>query len=150
METGLSETTNMDTIAARLRGEMAESFRDLFNEGKEDGRRWAKSAHYDEIQTALAWYPGFDRIFDIEDEALVDYFRDAIDETEHLGFENHTEEMDDRTLEWAKGWKEGVEQFWNEVEGMPYVSGDQGKGGNDRGRFTGLTTYTGDRSEFLL
>ena len=106
---------DMEATVERLKKEKAESGEDFLNTGKVDGLEWAKVSHYLDIQNALKWNPEMGYIPDKED--LREEIITMIKEDPDLGFEEHSWEMTDETTEWAKGWVEGVKEFWNQVAG---------------------------------
>lgn len=111
----LKEEFDMEAAIERLRSEKAEVEQDFFNQGKNDGLEWAKNAHYEEIRGALEWDPGTQTLPD--DEGLREEINTWIEEDPDLDFEYRSGEMTNETFEWAKGWVEGVKEFWDEVKG---------------------------------
>jgi hypothetical protein len=106
---------DMEATVERLRAERDEGEEILFDEGKNDGLEWAKYSHYSSLKDALEWDPTNGEVPDQAD--LREEIQDMIHDDEHLGFEANSWEMDDVTTKWAKGWVEGVQEFWSQVEG---------------------------------
>ena len=105
---------DMEATVERLRGEMAEVNQDLFDQGKNNGFVWASMSHYLDIKSALGWNPEMGDLPDEED--LRAEVVDMIHEDPDLDFETDSWQMARETIEWAKGWVEGVQEFWNQVK----------------------------------
>ncbi|MBL7224674.1 MAG: hypothetical protein ISS59_00955 [Desulfobacteraceae bacterium] len=103
----------MDQIIERLKTEKAEVEVNLFDQGKNDGLMWAKEAHYLDIQSTLEWNPGNGDLPDQAEqrEEVLNMIHDDPD----LGFEANSWQMDEKTTEWAKGFVDGVQDFWDQA-----------------------------------
>jgi len=109
--------SNMDmaAIAERLRREKLESQTESSELGRKEGARWARSAHYKELQYALGWHPDTQPR---RDEILGGYFTDlfaADQELKRIAPEGD-KESNEFIRTFLSGWKEGVEVFWNEIK----------------------------------
>jgi predicted CopG family antitoxin len=106
----------------RLRREKLELEGDYFSMGKEAGIEWAKSAHYGDLQFALGWdpNPGEDprRLGRKGMEHLEEYFSDMIENDELMAFEDNRHLTNQYLERFLKGWKEGVEVFWNDIKDL--------------------------------
>jgi Arc/MetJ-type ribon-helix-helix transcriptional regulator len=106
----IREDLDLGQIIERLRQEKIQSEGDSFDRGKNDGFQWAKSAHYDDLQYVLQWN-------DLEnaqkDPLLGDYFSKIYSSNRFLKRETYYN--GDYFLNYLKGWKQGIEQFWDEV-----------------------------------
>lgn len=110
---------SMEATIERLRAEKTEAENDWYDMGVKEGIAWAKNVSYATLQYMLA--------FDVEDHSWSSLVKDEIlgedfDETfkENSGFLTFDENFGNPssiTLQWLRGWKEGVETFWREVEG---------------------------------
>jgi hypothetical protein len=94
-----------------LRREKLQSEGNFFESGKKDGILWARSAHYDDIQYALHW-PVAENAG--KDDILGGYFQEKFT-LNRLG-EQYTYFNKEYLLNYLKGWKQGVEQFWAEIK----------------------------------
>jgi metal-responsive CopG/Arc/MetJ family transcriptional regulator len=111
----LRSSVDMAAIAERLRREKLESQTESSEQGKKEGVKWARSAHYKELQYALRWLPEKDPQ---RNEILGDYFSDLFAANHDL--QPNTPEGKLASSEYVEtflsGWKEGVEAFWNEIK----------------------------------
>lgn len=107
---------DFSSIVDRLKKEKLEFEFNITEWGKKDGLEWCKTAHYRELQYALAWSPYKNPD---QDKELGDYFS-------HM-FEKYRKRMtatgkkaqdclNGFSEKYLKGWKEGVDLFWNEVK----------------------------------
>lgn len=110
------EEIDLSSIVDRLKKEKLEFESNIMESGKKDGLEWSKTAHYRELQYALSWNPVGNPA---KDEELGDYFAhkfalytDRLFETGKMA-QNRICSFSEKYL---KGWKEGVEIFWNEVK----------------------------------
>ena len=111
----------MEEIIERLKTEKAQSEKDYFELGKNEGLAWAKAAHYEEIKYVL--FRHIPRQMPDDNNTigagLCEYFVGIVEENEVFQFN-----MDAATPEWLNefgskfldGWQEGVSEFWYEVE----------------------------------
>ncbi|MCG8473393.1 MAG: hypothetical protein MI742_16260 [Desulfobacterales bacterium] len=107
---------DLTSVVDRLRREKAEFEANFVEEGKRAGLEWSRTAHYRELQYALAWTPSKNPF---KDEHLGDYFSQML-KTESERFAITGRMVQKRFQEFIDtyllGWKEGVEIFWNEVK----------------------------------
>lgn len=112
----IKEEMDLSAIIERLKKEKIEHEFNLLELGKQDGLEWSKTAHYRELQFALAWDPNKTPQ---PDDVLKDYFAQM--------FESYRQRIavSGRMAQdlwhcfsekYIRGWKEGVELFWNEVK----------------------------------
>lgn len=106
----IREDLDLQEIIERLRSEKVRSEGNVFDSGKHDGLLWARSAHYDDLMYALAW-DDIDNA--VKDEVLGGFFRERIAKNALL--ETRPEGGGESLKVYVKGWKSGVEQFWNEI-----------------------------------
>ncbi len=106
---------DMGAIVERLRQEKAESQSESSELGKKEGVKWARSAHYEELQYALRWLPEKDPQ---RNEVMGDYFMTlfASDRELQLIAPEGTAKSNEFVRMFLQGWKEGVEAFWNEIK----------------------------------
>lgn len=104
------------SIVDRLKKEKIDYEFNITEWGKKDGVEWCKTAHYRELQYALAWnrdeHP--DR-----DEELGDYFSHMFKKYKKqiaASGKKAQDAVSGFSGKYLKGWKEGVELFWNEVK----------------------------------
>jgi hypothetical protein len=84
--------------------------------GRKDGLEWCKTAHYTELQYALVWSPCQNPV---QDEQLGDYFSEMFEKYRRRIAATGQKAQDwisDFSDRYLKGWKEGVELFWEEVK----------------------------------
>ncbi|MDY6903867.1 MAG: hypothetical protein SWH61_04200 [Thermodesulfobacteriota bacterium] len=112
-QTRLQDELDQSAIIERLRNEKAESENNYFDLGKKDGLKWAKNAHYDDLQYALRWTPGDNPT---HDNILGDYFDDRIKQDDIMDYAVGDPTSVNAFVEtYIQGWKEGVQAFWDEV-----------------------------------
>ena len=120
----------MTEIIERLKREKAEAENEWFDQGKNDGLEFAKRSSYEDLKYAL----NIETIKEIskkealigcdptQDEILGDYFSDIFETYDQLGFEkqsysNYVGDIPNNFyIEWEAGWKEGIQEFWDEVK----------------------------------
>lgn len=112
----LREEIDFSAVVDRLKKEKIEFECNITECGKKDGLEWSKTAHYRELQYALAWnsYENPDR-----DEELGDYFSHMFKHCKKRITASGKKAQDcfnGFSEKYLKGWKEGVELFWNEVK----------------------------------
>ena len=111
----LRSNIDMAAIAERLRQEKLASQTESSELGKKEGVKWARSAHYKELQYALKWQPEENPQ---RNEVIGGYFIDLFADNPELQ-RNASEgslESSEFILSFLSGWKEGVEAFWNEIK----------------------------------
>ncbi|MCE5210529.1 MAG: hypothetical protein LLG40_03130 [Deltaproteobacteria bacterium] len=107
---------DFSSIVDRLKKEKIDYEFNIIECGKKDGLEWCKTAHYRELQYALAGslYKNPD-----QDEELGDYFSDMFEKYKEQMTATGKKAQDFLNVfseKYLKGWKEGVELFWNEVK----------------------------------
>ena len=106
---------DMAAIAERLHREKLASQTESSELGKKEGVKWARSAHYKELQYALKWLPEENPQ---RNEVIGGYFIDLFAENQEL--QRRTSEGNLESSEFVRnflsGWKEGVDAFWNEIK----------------------------------
>ena len=111
----LRSNIDMAAIAERLRREKLASQNESSELGKKEGVKWARSAHYKELQYALRWLPEENPQ---RNEVMGDYFTDLF--ATSLALQRSVPEGDmessEIVLTFLSGWKEGIEAFWNEIK----------------------------------
>jgi hypothetical protein len=106
----IREDLDLHDIIERLRKEKASSEEDFSDSGRRDGLLWARSAHYDDLIYALDW-SDIDNA--VKDEVLGGFFLEKSKNNKLL--EARPEGLSESFRVYIKGWKSGVEQFWNEI-----------------------------------
>ncbi len=111
----LQSNIDMAAIAERLRREKLESQTESSELGKKEGVKWARSAHYKELQYALSWLPEENPQ---RNEVIGGYFTDLFRAREELQriAPDANNESSEFVRTFLSGWKEGVEAFWNEIK----------------------------------
>jgi Arc/MetJ-type ribon-helix-helix transcriptional regulator len=111
----LRSNIDMAAIAERLRREKLASQTESSELGKKEGVKWARSAHYKELQYALGWLPDKNPQ---RNEVIGDYFADLFAKRNEL--QGNSPQGDIESSEFVRnflsGWKEGVDAFWNEIK----------------------------------
>ena len=107
----IREDLDLTQVIERLRREKLESDGNCFDTGRGDGIRWAKTAHYNDLQYALHWTVTEDKA--PADQILGDYFSEI--KFGNRLFDSATPYGAEYFLSYLRGWKSGVEQFWEEV-----------------------------------
>jgi len=111
----LRSNIDMAAIADRLRREKLESRSESSELGKKEGVRWARSAHYEELQYALKWLPEKNPQ---RNEVMGDYFSNLFASDKELLLIAPEGNIDSNEFvrTFLAGWKEGVDAFWSEIE----------------------------------
>ena len=107
---------DFSSVITRLKKEKIDYEFNITECGKKDGLEWCKTAHYDELQYALAWTPYANPF---RDEELGDYFSDMFKKYKKriaAGGRKAQDWFNVFSEKYVKGWKEGVELFWSEVK----------------------------------
>ena len=135
-EESAARNIDMASIIERLKKEKSESKSTYKQRGYEEGLRWARSAHYDDLRYVLGWNekmpPGDnpdlhkyllkiikgDRFMEvmIEDgrgDQYAFYMPPEHDSPPHLRLLSWVNDYADAFL---AGWKRGVIEFWSQVE----------------------------------
>jgi metal-responsive CopG/Arc/MetJ family transcriptional regulator len=115
----IREDLDLGQVVERLRKEKMQSEGNYFESGKIDGILWAKTAHYDHLQYALHWN---DLENAIKDPILGDYFcrtnipNHRLHSNDSNGINNSdTYYNSEYFLNYLQGWKQGIQQFWEEI-----------------------------------
>lgn len=106
----LREDLDLSQIIDRLRHEKMQSEGNYFQSGKNDGILWAKTAHYDDLQYALHWTNLENAT---KDEILGHYFSTNPPASRLLLSSTYPDTK--YALSYLQGWKQGIEQFWDEI-----------------------------------
>ena len=112
----LRKEIDLSAVVARLKKEKIEFEFNITEWGKKDALEWCKTAHFRELQYALAWvsYENPD-----QDKELGDYFSHMFEKYKKQITATGKKAQDavgDFSEKYLKGWKEGVDLFWNEVK----------------------------------
>ena len=107
----IREDLDLGQIIERLRREKMQSEGNYLETGKNDGILWAKTAHYDHLMYALHWH---DLQNAGKNEILGQYFTEIFQL--HHSLERNTYCQPEHLLNYLKGWKQGVEYFWEEIK----------------------------------
>jgi len=107
---------DLSSVVARLKKEKIDYEFNITECGRKDGLEWCKTAHYHELQYALAWTP---HQHPDQDDELGDYFSDMFEK-----YKKRIAATGQKAQDWIavfsekylRGWKEGVELFWGEVK----------------------------------
>jgi hypothetical protein len=125
----IKENATMETVIERLKKEKMEEENEFYEIGKTDGLQWSKGASYRELKYAAeeftAMFEISEDIFSYDpksNEILGDYFSDIFDEYKDrgMGWEQkaYSNYIPNKAFQlWEQGWKEVVEDFWEEVKG---------------------------------
>jgi hypothetical protein len=108
----IQEDLDLSEIIDRLKREKERSEGNYFDTGRLDGIAWGKMAHYDDIQYALVWE---DLENALKDRVLGKYFEEKIKELQRLDM--RMEDVSGYAELYLKGWKKGLDEFWEEVKG---------------------------------
>jgi Arc/MetJ-type ribon-helix-helix transcriptional regulator len=106
----IREDLDLHDIIERLRQEKARSEGDFLESGRREGLLWARSAHYDDLMYALSW-SDYDNA--AKDTILGGFFQERV--RDNRLFEAGAEGNAEYFRIYVMGWKNGVEQFWNEI-----------------------------------
>lgn len=106
----IREDIDLGQVVERLRKEKMQSEGNYFESGRNNGLQWARTAHYDDLQYALKWKELENAT---EDKVLGDYFS-HIRASTHL-FNSHPYSDPEYFFNYLQGWKQGIEQFWQEI-----------------------------------
>jgi hypothetical protein len=107
----LMEEIDLASIVDRLKKEKLEFETNIVEKGKNDGLEWSKTAHYRELQYALAWNPDGNPALDDE---LGDYFAHILNKyKERVSARGKMaqDRINGFLEKYLSGWKEGVEQI---------------------------------------
>jgi len=113
----LRSEIDFTSIVDRLKKEKIDYEFNFAEWGKKDGIEWCKTAHYEELQYALAWIAPYKD--PAQDEELGDYFAGMFEKYRKRMMATGKKAQDavsGFSEKYLKGWKEGVELFWSEVK----------------------------------
>jgi hypothetical protein len=102
------EKEESEARAAEVRKRRAELKTGDYAKGKDDGLAWAREAHYDDLKRIAGYIIS-------GSPATEEVYQDIIDDyapSEERGITDMTA--------WAKGWLDGIAEFWKKVE--PHLS----------------------------
>ncbi len=114
----IDKDTEMKEIIERLRKEKLESDYNYYEEGRNEGFKWAKAAHYNELIFALAWDPrqGLPEKTG-EGQMLREYISDMIKNDKLMEFNSQAKEgLNEYALTYITGFKEGIHPLWDEIK----------------------------------
>jgi hypothetical protein len=117
LTTKIRNEFDISSIVDRLKKEKIDYEFNIRECGKKDAIEWCKTAHYDELQYALSWIAPYQN--PDEDEKLGDYFSSMFDKHKKMlaaTGKKAQQCFNDFSEKYLKGWKEGVDLFWNEVK----------------------------------
>lgn len=104
-----SKDYNMTEIIKRLKQEKLICEKQYYTLGKDEGLRWAKTAHYEDLLYVVGTNDTY-RL--ISDSRMSDYF-DKIYQSNELA--NQSGAVDHEQL-FIAGWSDGILEFWNHVK----------------------------------
>jgi len=104
-----SKDYNMSEIIKRLKQEKLILEKQYYKLGKEEGLRWAKTAHYEDLLYVVEFNDTYKLI---SDSKMSDYF-DKIYQSSEL--EKLSDSFDHEQL-FIEGWSDGILEFWNHVK----------------------------------
>lgn len=107
----LQEDQDMSQIIERLKHEKEQSEGSYFENGKLQGVKWAKSAHYDDLMYALKLTSPSQMA---GDRMLGEYFSNLA-ESDHFA-EISADNINKYGKLFLDGWRRGVREFWNEIK----------------------------------
>ena len=109
-----SKDYNMSEIIKRLKQEKLIWEKQYYKLGKEEGLRWAKTAHYEDLLYVLK----FDATYElISDPKMRDYFDKIYQSTELAKQSNSSSNSSsiDNEQMFIEGWFKGIVEFWDHV-----------------------------------
>lgn len=104
-----SKEYNMSEIIKRLKQEKLIWEKQYYKLGKEEGLRWARTAHYEELLYVLEQNDTYSLI---SSSKMSDYF-DKLYQTHEL--EKLSGSVDHEQM-FIDGWSDGIVEFWNHVK----------------------------------
>ncbi|MDA3786987.1 MAG: hypothetical protein PF503_00590 [Desulfobacula sp.] len=106
-----SKDYNMSEIIKRLKQEKLIWEKQYYKLGKEEGLRWAKTAHYEDLLYVLQFNGTYELI---SDPKMRDYF-DKIYQSTGLAELSNSSSIDHEQM-FIEGWFKGIFEFWNHVK----------------------------------
>ena len=106
-----SKDYNMSEILKRLKQEKSIWEKQYYKLGKEEGLRWAKTAHYEDLLYVLQFNGTYELI---SDPKMRDYF-DKIYQSAELAKQSNSGSIDHEQM-FLEGWFKGVFEFWNHIK----------------------------------
>ena len=106
-----SKDYNMSEIIKRLKQEKLIWEKQYYKLGKEEGLRWAKTAHYEDLLYVLKLDATYKLI---SDPKMTDYFDKIYQSTGLVELSNSS--STDHEQMFIEGWFKGVFEFWNHVK----------------------------------
>ncbi len=104
-----SKDYNMSEIIKRLKQEKLIWEKQYYKLGKEEGLRWAKTAHYEDLLYVVEFNDTYKLI---SDSKMSDYFNKIYHSSE---LAKHSGSTDHEQL-FIEGWSDGILEFWNHVK----------------------------------
>jgi predicted CopG family antitoxin len=111
----IQQELDQSAIIERLREEKSQSENNYYDVGRKDGVKWAKSAHYDDLQYAMRWVPDEKPT---QDRVLGDFFAKVIAKDDIMDYAVGSDPVcvNEFVKTYIDGWKEGVKDFWQEIK----------------------------------
>jgi len=112
----IKKEMDFSAVVDRLKKEKMDLEFNFTEWGKNDGLEWCKTAHYQELQYALA-LASYEDV--VQDEELGGYFSEMFEKYKKQltsSGKKAQDALNDFSERYLRGWKEGVELFWNEVK----------------------------------
>jgi hypothetical protein len=116
LKSKICEEIDFSSIVDRLKKEKIEFEANIIEKGKNDGMEWSKTAHYSELRYALTWDPDENAALDEKLGEYFSYMFDKYKEWLSTTGKKAQDRINELSGKYLKGWKEGVELFWNEVK----------------------------------
>ncbi|MBU1697403.1 MAG: hypothetical protein KKD21_10235 [Proteobacteria bacterium] len=105
-----SKDYNMSEIIKRLKQEKLIWEKQYYKLGKEEGLRWAKTAHYEDLLYVLQFNGTYELI---SDPKMRNYF-DKIYQSTELAKQSNSGSIDNEQM-FIEGWFKGIFEFWNHI-----------------------------------
>ena len=109
------ETEQMEQIVERLKREKYESEQNYFEDGKLVGLTWAKNSHFDHIMVMIKEEMSFDFAMETLEQSF-DWDELKEREVGDFPYGYYIRDLTRMPSKWKDGFREGVQEFWNEVE----------------------------------
>ncbi|MBU0463058.1 MAG: hypothetical protein KKE12_05485 [Proteobacteria bacterium] len=106
-----SKDYNMSEIIKRLKQEKLIWEKQYYKLGKEEGLRWAKTAHYEDLLYVLQFNGTYELI---SDPKMRNYF-DKIYQSTELAKQSNSGSIDNEQM-FIEGWFKGIFEFWNHIK----------------------------------
>ncbi len=106
-----SEDFDMSEIIKRLHQEKLIWEKQFFKSGKDEGIKWARSAHYEELLYVI----NFNDTYELTNEDRFKVYFEQIHTTNELG-KYASDDAVDHELMFMDGWFLGVNEFWTQIK----------------------------------